>query len=533
MQFLKAIVVFVFFLPLALSAQNYYGGIPALFDDFSYTNSEYFPEGDSTNSIFGNNNWLKENGVISSRAWHRFNRDNPDNFGKGSYVLARSPGISLIAEKGFRFGDVTPVFDSGFLLKEGTYVSRIRFGALPEEARAIQAFWMGSLDHYRFKRGADSITYVNEVDFEWNNHFRGQGISNFNVANIGAYHTKNGLIGKGNTLLLFQYDIFGNLIEITSNQQSVFKKHIQDQWCYFFIRIDSNRRAVEYYFETDVSDQADKIFGGSHLIGKKTVAPQSIKEHYPRTPLPVIYNFGMWNIDPKDTLLKSNVAMDIDWFYHTPRTDVELPALLKEVENLRLQNITRINTTGIPLDHDFHKRIHTVSIEGADSISPIQPTVYDVRPSFKGALYDIEYSYRRYTVSGIESWIPVDTLSATIYARAADTAIEIQATVKDFWRNHEVTATKMVKVVPFKSTTLPEVFPNPGDGLFIVQLTLEFDKGNIGVEIYNLSGKLVRKYSTTESKFLTIDVMDQPPGEYFLKISSDTNTYIQQITLTR
>lgn len=516
-------------LPALLSAQDLKNRIPALFDDFSYSIAE-FPAHDTSNSLFGNNIWLTDSGAVSSRAWNRFNRDNPDNFGKHSRVIIQPFGFSLAAFKGFRFGDVTAVVTSGFVFKEGTYVSRVRFGKLPQQARAIQAFWLASHDHYRFKDSNDSLTYVNEVDIEWNNHFSGMGEYSINTANIGRYHTRKGLIGKGDLIRFYKKNSAGEFTPVGTEVNKAANGRFWDYWAYYFIRIDSARGVTEYLMETD--DPVLKITGGSHLAGNK-VAPMQISEHYPTMQLGAIYNFGMWPHDPNDTLLKSDVQFDIDWFYFSPRSDIELTQILKEVEAFRNQGIPRVNTSGIVLDNYPERKHPTVEIAGPDSIAPIQPAVWHVRPSLEAALYDIDYAYRRYTTSGIGEWIALTVPDARVYAQAADTAIEFTAKVKDFWQNKTASTTKLVRIIPFETLNLADVFPSPTSGLAVLKLPDSFKKEELNVTIYTIHGAQIKKYSTNEEKYVTIQLEDQPPGVYVVSITAGSERMMAKVNIVR
>ncbi|MES2766397.1 MAG: hypothetical protein V4642_11035 [Bacteroidota bacterium] len=446
MKLLKAVIIFCF--PLTISAQNYYGGIPAIFDDFSYTNTDFPIAGDSSNSLYGKNIWLTENGRIPSKAWHRFNWGDADKFGAHSGIIPRKEGVTVYAEKGFRFGDVTPGFMSGFVLKEGTYVSRVRFGALPLNTNTIQAFWLYSPDTYRFKTGNDSITYVNEVDFEWNNWFMGRGEKRVNASTIGAIHSKKGSIMNVNEMNFFQYDDSGRLADIGKKVDSAPEYYFENRWYYYLIRLDSTRQTAEFLMESAEEGNIDmkKVYAGSAKSESGNIIPLSVTEHYPHVPLMAMYNFGT-SSTIKDSVLKADMKIDVDWFYYTPRIDMSIREVLKETENFRAQNIPRINTLGVPMQHDILK-IHTASITGPDSIRANSSEQWIVEPSLKNALYDIEFSYRFKTSSGFKNWIFSDNRTLSITPNSETEEIEFKAMVLNYWSRETMSVTKTVKVLP-------------------------------------------------------------------------------------
>ncbi|HYF04418.1 MAG TPA: hypothetical protein VEC36_13625 [Patescibacteria group bacterium] len=312
---------------------------------FSYHNTAFPIEGDSSGSLYGKNMWLTGSGNISSKAWHRYNWGDPDVFGKHSGVTSAPHGITLFAKPGFKLGTLTPCIGSGFVLKEGVYASRVRFSSLSQFTRAIQAFWLFTPDHYRFKSGNDSIIYVNKVDFEWNNHFSGQGQLRVHAATIGAVHSKKGLIGTGFEIRLFKKNLSG-VYEAIENSQEAYTRYVENKWWNFYIKIDSAKQVTEFSMEYshDEGMPRGQIAGGSVASATK-VLPVKITEHYPRTHLSVLYNFGAWP-NTADSLLTKEISIDVDWFYYTPNVDIGAPEIAQQVDFFKSNSLPRINTTG-------------------------------------------------------------------------------------------------------------------------------------------------------------------------------------------
>jgi hypothetical protein len=509
-----------------VSAQNYYGGIPAIFDDFSYTNTVFPIEGDSSKSLFGKNIWLTDTGRVSSRAWHRFNWGNGNPFGEFSTFTVTPDGIALSALKGYRFGSAAPIIVSGFVAKEGVYVSRVRFSSLSESTRGIQAFWLYTPDHYRFKTGNDYISYVNEVDFEWNNHFAGQGMIRMHAANIGAVHSKNGLVGKGREFSLFKKNNYGKYT-LLKDQQAAFKQYVENKWWNYYIRIDSVSQTVEYYMESADGADSAQIVGGLNLSG--IMFPMIFKEYYPRNVLASIYNMGTYS-NTKDSILRQDMKIDVDWYYYTPKIETRLEDALWEISRLKTQNISRLNTIGIPLYHDTQQKMHTAEITGPDTVSPLTVHSWLIRPSLKGAQYDIEYRYRRLPGDD-NNWIEIDYMEAQLFARAVDTAIEFSSTVKDIWTNESVTVTRHVSVKALQLTGNAEVFPNPTSGLFIIRAPEFLKAEQINVEIYSVNGRRVKSYTTTEKGLITVDLQGEPNGAYTILLKAQDQFYSAEILI--
>ncbi|MFA6481054.1 MAG: T9SS type A sorting domain-containing protein [Bacteroidales bacterium] len=83
------------------------------------------------------------------------------------------------------------------------------------------------------------------------------------------------------------------------------------------------------------------------------------------------------------------------------------------------------------------------------------------------------------------------------------------------------------------NTTRLKVFPNPGPGLFTIELISGFP-GKITLRIFNIAGqvvleKIVKNYSGTLTEM--IDLSGQPKGVYQLIIQSDSARWQQKITI--
>jgi hypothetical protein len=419
-----------------------------IFDDFSYSTTEFPVSGDSTNSLYGKNIWLTGNGSISTKAWHRYNWGDPDIFGANSGIIPHRNGITLYANEGFRFGQLTPMIMSGFLLKQGTYISRVRFSALPPQTLSIQAYWLFSPDSYRFKSGSDSITYLNEVDFEWNNWFMGRGEKRVNATTIAAVHSKKGNIMDLNEMHFFQYDESGRLLDIGKDVDSTPEYYFENRWFYYLIRLDSTRKTAEFLMESAEEGNVEmaKVYAGATKEESGNILPLTIHKYYPEVPLMTVYNFGTSSTS-KDSVLKAPMKMDVDWFYFTPGLEVSIGDVVKEILDLRSKNISRLNTVGAQMNYDISKP-HTAIITGPDSLRTGTLGQWTVEPSLKNTGYEIEYTYRFKNSARFDDWTFADTRTISLSPKSDTQEIELKAIVKNFWTRETVTVTKTVKILP-------------------------------------------------------------------------------------
>jgi PKD repeat protein len=77
------------------------------------------------------------------------------------------------------------------------------------------------------------------------------------------------------------------------------------------------------------------------------------------------------------------------------------------------------------------------------------------------------------------------------------------------------------------------IFPNPGNGLFVVEFATT---GNTPatIEVVDSFGKLIRKYPVTKSdKHITLDLKALSNGNYFIKLNDGIKTVTRQITIVK
>ena len=71
------------------------------------------------------------------------------------------------------------------------------------------------------------------------------------------------------------------------------------------------------------------------------------------------------------------------------------------------------------------------------------------------------------------------------------------------------------------------ISPNPTTGIFTINYPFEGGKGDVSVEITNITGKTISKLQKFKtSKF---DISNYPNGIYFIKIQTENGVYAEKI----
>jgi hypothetical protein len=183
-----ALLVAFLLIHSAVQAQGTLPREGVVFDDFKYDNASWISEVDSgelppDGSLYGRNAWhTSEAGVTTmSRAWYQYLWQERSDLISGTSIrtTTRNGGTLTITlpagnypeSRVSGFGD--PHIASGFSARRGTWAARVTFSDLDpgHQAGLIQAFWLQGL---AVAIAPDGSRRWNEVDFEWNNRFRGR-----------------------------------------------------------------------------------------------------------------------------------------------------------------------------------------------------------------------------------------------------------------------------------------------------------------------------------------------------------------------
>jgi hypothetical protein len=77
-----------------------------------------------------------------------------------------------------------------------------------------------------------------------------------------------------------------------------------------------------------------------------------------------------------------------------------------------------------------------------------------------------------------------------------------------------------------------EIFPNPSSGMFNVEI-----KGNsiaqISISVYDILGRNVKTVEGLNTNKVSVNLSDQPSGNYFIKVSSDNYSFYKKITIIK
>jgi hypothetical protein len=199
------------------------------FEDFSYTSTVKTNDSIETGSIFGKNTWKTTNNDTLLKAWFRWNIDERD-FSKNSKIVLTKDGFQLNFNPGKIDFACQPMIQSAFLPKYGIYASKIKYSRILNPDKITQAFWLISPISFIFKQENERLQYRDEIDFEFNNWWRGENSSQMSVgANNRNYREPNqkdlDCICKNN----YRYEFF----EKCNTKMTEFT----DKWiiCYFIL----------------------------------------------------------------------------------------------------------------------------------------------------------------------------------------------------------------------------------------------------------------------------------------------------------
>jgi hypothetical protein len=427
-------LIFLFFLLILSNDSFAQKGV--IFDDFSYTNNQFPIDGDSSGSIFGKNIWKTKNGYISTRAWHRYNRDE-HKFNDYADVVAEDSVVKLIFRKGYTSNLTNPIFVSGFLLSHGTYTSRVKFSTLQQE-HLIQAFWLTSPHYYIFNRAGENILNWDEMDFEWNNFF----VS-------GDKYLQNMTVGCNNNNAKYIKNTTYDYFYKTENDFQILwkgttasggKELFDAKWYICIFVLDSLANNVSFYMYSD-DETIDGNVSAVSTKDEKFVEGFTIDNYFPKMPLNVVYSMHASEIS-QDMYFYS------DWFYYSEKTDLNKDEILEEVRKLKSQGINRLNTTNI---ETFSECLDTspgaLRIAGPKSVKRCENAKWTIASDYKfWAPYELNFRYRINNDSIIGEWIEV--YDRNIYMQVPDfaTGIEIEMYVFEYWRNYHDTVKFAVNV---------------------------------------------------------------------------------------
>ncbi len=91
----------------------------------------------------------------------------------------------------------------------------------------------------------------------------------------------------------------------------------------------------------------------------------------------------------------------------------------------------------------------------------------------------------------------------------------------------------MVGVNDYQNDKMVQIYPNPTNDIFTINFT-EKNINNINIEVYNITGKCIKKISANEiSNTMNIDISNEDAGIYIVHFKSPTETFTRKISLIK
>ena len=418
-----------------------HGLLPAFFDDFTYTTADMVraPESLPANDLFGVNSWTYDDGEHPERGWFRYSRH--DLALPGTITFEPPSVLRAVLPGGFAAEDYvrSMSFYSRPLMKEGTYAWRVRLSNLAAGTRVRQAFWVMSPTTYLFEsssaKGPSRYQYWSELDFENENHFRGEYrngtfypdfVTRMSVGNhFGKLYSPQGTLRLAKSGTAEWSDGSGTLARngaaTTAPVEAAPRVHSwANMWLYLMLNVEN---------ETVTYSMIPELSGGDlSAVGARSVAVGP--DFYPRDLMHMVLSLH-W-IEPEGRL-DLPLWLESDWVYYTPVEGLSLDAVLAQVEGLRTRDIERANTTE---RHHASVSPPTLEIEGPERAACEQTTQWTATTSSPGT-YFMTSRYRLIHASGkAETWNDLTTRTIKLRPQRRHSAIEIEATAQVLWGSH-------------------------------------------------------------------------------------------------
>ena len=435
---------------------------PVIFDDFTYNSNEVdLPHDDGTNSVFGSNPWMTENGEVTSRFWRRFNWGDLE-FDDDVSIEPSTEGMNLIAQAGHQVGERGPVIFSGLAFPNrgaGTYHARIQLDDLQDDLQVMQAFWAFALNQYAFvddsyapnqsntnyMPNSGPLYYASEVDIEWNNWFNNDNVSRLAISNHrGSNPDFGAVVAEGRTLQCLYRDVAGETTNYRDCVGMVANTPlIPNQWINTMFVINDSAETVSYSMWIDNWNN----LGGTLWIGGPVDAPEwgeplTVSRYFPTTPMIAAFS---QHFSERQGLgvreLSQDHALGIDYFYYSPRFDLTAETVEADIDRLRSEGLLRVNTTGLVFEED---RTFDLSIDGPEIFRPNQKGKWSVSGSMIGTRFDVHYRYRLHDGQRWGVWHNASNIDLVFVPDGTFDKIELEATAWNYWNKAQVASASRV-----------------------------------------------------------------------------------------
>ena len=427
----------------------YHGALPAFFDDFEYDTAptagsvQEASEGD----LFGPNRWHLREGTEQTRAWYRFNRG--DLPVPGTITFEEPSVLRMRFPEGLAASDYARALaiSTGFTSAGGTYHWRVRLSELWEGQRVRQSIWTYSNSSYVFDSFTPTDTvrarYWSELDFENENHFQGERrdgvfvpdyVTRMSVGN----HYGEFKSSRGSRRLSADGPVPGEAGrgKLARNgpgrgraaEEAPFVETWADAWLHLVVELDSAAQTATYRMIAE--DPEGPL---------RELSDLSFTTGAPFYPLYAMHPALSLHWIAPEGLLRHALYLDADWVYYTPALGLTNAEVLRQVEHLRRQGFTRVNTTGRATFHPYDETQPLgLRIEGPERVACGEEATWLLSVRRLGR-YHLTYRYRTLRADGTpEPWQEVFEPTVTTAPRRGQAGIELEATAQDQWAPHSI-----------------------------------------------------------------------------------------------
>ena len=408
MVLIALVLIVVGGLPVAAQHQRAIPEYQVIFDDFSYDAPGYPDTTTGIKTLFGENDWIGRKGEVAytGHAWYYYNwrwqKEGKTIHPSAHFEMhTEAPhSLSLVAGEGYtrtfsRHNEVPITLVSGFTHEQGTWVLSARFADLETISYFTQAFWLTSPMFTSAERSG--VKTWSEFNFEWQNWFairsqRGKRGWNTDLrddtwARKNKWVKRVGYKGKifpegqmpspqrrtymANGLRMYERAVATLNTGETVGGVPLRNTRISDAGhfsCHTSVQgriIDVNDPvACMDFVLRDLDDRPNPwvhlmVQYDSHVVRYRMMIPARNGDYvYMESSatlnlrsLPLMVHIGSHT--PNDVIVlgpDETARLDVDWFYYSPATDLDVWSVLEDVAAFRERGWGQVNLDAEPLE---------------------------------------------------------------------------------------------------------------------------------------------------------------------------------------
>lgn len=622
---MKWFLLILCFFTTLFSTRAYTQSRSIIFDDFDYQSTTNLfgsnlwrtnTNNTSPTSIatvgWYNYGWDRE---ISNRPTGRFETN-------GSFIELILPQDHLSKYNANDVNTLPTHLVSGFVASSGTWVARVKLADLEtllgkgykstyenQNSFANQAFWVTS-DYVVSKSQSRTDSHWSEINFEWQNFF-GETVKDWITPFGGkikapAMYMANGATFDGE--MANSAGISGNFSMYDPIHPKFPTTNPFPFSCYFLNGENSNSQWFEHfptyhwfygtnqesiincrdaiYRDLNITSKSDqwvelmiqfadndpsqlklaivsRAFSGTkrlmYMEGKYTIYDRSQNM---RSFLSISQPWNE-NISKTQVPTTAKLKMGVDWFYYTPDTNVDIWGVLRDVDTIRNNGISRLNSTGISLTPIPPNNSNTVRNSQFYLLPPNQArNFWKLRlPNNVTNNYKVQWRYRSIYPWGVQPWSDwtLGSLNYNFCTQISLCQVEVRYNIDIHndgnvdldWSNDisrcfnsstvgNLCSTEFLSIRPNlqpKESTLHGAFPNPFNPS--TNISYEITKTqHVKLRVLNILGKevvtLVDEVQSPGQHSAFWDASKLPSGVYFAQLMvGDTYVKTKPLTLTK